>query len=414
MGASEMNKGKMSVPVYLAQPGSEGEIHKKGFRLDALVDTGADISIVSPAIVEQVYGEKSTPYGLVIVQGFDGRQSVVKTVPLTVGLESEGGQLITVQIDCLQADIEGLSIGADVLSLLGLSLTFDYKRNQVVVERYTWESFEDEVATIYRALGATVKQNVNLAGFQLDMVVTETTPSKQPLRLAVECKFYKDRVGNRIINDFSRIIETLKQTSLIDRGVVVSSSGFTQDASLVAKQSSIELLTIDDLRQAVAGRDVPGAKRHEGDSISPADVSPSEKGKRIPHIFVVMPFTPELDDVYHLGIREVATNLGVTCERADEMQYVGGVVEKIYDLIRDSDLIVAEVTTPNPNVYYEVGFAHALQKPVVLLTQDVQATPFDLRAYNHIIYSSIVELRSRLEIMLDHIMHLSDRQEKSR
>lgn len=400
-----MYEEQMSISVYLAQPGFEGEIREKGFRFDALVDTVADISQVSPAIVKQVYGGKSVPYGIAIAD-FGGRRSMTKTVPLTVGLESEGGQLITAQIDCLQADIDGFSIGADVLSLLGLSVTFDYKRNQVLVERYTWESFEDEVASIYRALGAKVQRNVNLAGFQIDMVVIETTPSKQPLRLTIECKFYKERVGNRIINDFSRVVETLKQANLADRGVVVSSSGFTQDADLVAKHTSIELLTIDDLRQAMPDRAIPMPAKHKEEPISSVEVSPPEKAKRTPRIFIVMPFTPELDDVYHLGIREVAANLGATCERADEMQYVGGVIEKIYGSIRDADIIVAEVTAPNPNVYYEVGFAHALRKPVLLLTRDVQATPFDLRGYNHIIYSSIVDLRNRLEIMLGHMLKL--------
>jgi nucleoside 2-deoxyribosyltransferase len=113
-----------------------------------------------------------------------------------------------------------------------------------------------------------------------------------------------------------------------------------------------------------------------------------------------MPFAPELDDVYHLGIRDTVKNLGGACERSDEIQYTGGVLEKIYDSIRSADAVIAEVSTPNPNVYYEIGFAHALGKPVVLLTRDVANSPFDLRGYNHIVYSNIIALRAQLEAML--------------
>ena len=44
------------------------------------------------------------------------------------------------------------------------------------------------------------------------------------------------------------------------------------------------------------------------------------------------------------------------------------------------------MTGRNPNVFYEVGYAHALQKEVILLTQDADDIPFDLRVHNHIVY----------------------------
>jgi hypothetical protein len=273
-------------------------------------------------------------------------------------------------------------------------------------------SFEEEVAAIYRSLGATVKQNVNLAGLQIDMVVEETTPSKQHLRIAVECKFYKDHVGNRIVNDFSRVVQTLKQSGLIDKGIIVSSSGFTQDARLVAEKMGIDLITVDDLKQAISDRGIELPTVPAGKPKKPPTPSLPKRIKPIPRIFIIMPFTPELDDVYHLGIREVVAKVGGSCERADEMQHVGGIVEKIYDSIKGADIIIAELTAANPNVYYEVGFAHALGKPVILLTRNIQNTPFDLRVYNHVIYSSIVDLRDRLDRMLSQIMNPKGEGEK--
>jgi len=395
----------MSLPVFIAQPGSEENIREKGLRIDALVDSGADISIVPTTVPEQVYDRKLVPYGFVEVSTLGGRQHL-RTVPLTIGVETSRGDLICVQIDCLVSEqYEITTIGNDVLTQLGLKVTLDYKQKKVLLESYNWMSFEEEVAAIYRSLGATVKQNVNLAGLQIDMVVEETTPSKQHLRIAVECKFYKDHVGNRIVNDFSRVVQTLKQSGLIDKGIIVSFYGFTQDARLVAEKMGIDLITVDDLKQDISDRGIELPTVPAGKPKKPPTPSLPKRIKRIPRIFIIMPFTPELDDVYHLGIREVVAKVGGSCERADEMQHVGGVVEKIYDSIKGADIIIAELTAANPNVYYEVGFAHALGKPVILLTRNIQNTPFDLRVYNHVIYSSIVDLRERLDRMLSQIMN---------
>ncbi|RLG32813.1 hypothetical protein DRN98_04765, partial [Methanosarcinales archaeon] len=188
------------------------------------------------------------------------------------------------------------------------------------------------------------------------------------------------------------------ENKLVDKGVLVAASGFTQEAFIVAEKTGIELLTIDDLRQTLVerGATIPFISS----KIQPRPfLREVPKRKRL-KVFVVMPFKPEFDDIYYLGIQEVVAKMGGVCERADEIEYVGGVIEKIYDSIKTADLIIGEITTPNPNVYYEIGFAHALGKPVILLTKNVGNTPFDLRGYRHVIYSNIVDLRSRLENLL--------------
>lgn len=404
-----MKENRMKLSVFIAQPGLEEKIREKGLHIEAMVDSGLDVSIVPTTIVEQVYGHKFVPYGFIEVHNMLSGTQRLQTVPLTIGIETSSGDLVCAQIDCIA--IEGLEItmiGNDVLTQLGLKVTLDYKQKKVLLEAYNWRSFEEEVAAIYRSLGATVKQNVNLAGFQIDMVVEETTPSKQHLRFAIECKFYKDHVGNRVVNDFSRIVDTLKHSGDIDKGIIISSSGFTQDARLVAEKKGIDLLTIDDLRQVVSDRGIKLPTVPTGKPKKPPIPSLPKRAKRILRIFIIMPFTPELDDVYHLGIREVVAKVGGSCERADEIQHVGGIIEKIYDSIKDADIIIAELTVPNPNVYYEVGFAHGLGKPVILLTRNIQNTPFDLRRYNHVVYSSIVDLRERLDRILRQIMNSNE------
>jgi len=270
-----------------------------------------------------------------------------------------------------------------------------------------WSTFEDEVAQFYRELGANIKQNVNLSGFQTDIYLEEETPSKQKIRTVVECKFYKSKVGNRIVNDFSRIVQTLKESGLVDKGIIVSYSGFSQDAFLVSKETGIELLRFEDLKERVGIKKIPQEEKLKKSTeliIEEKELQIKERKEKSPKIFVLMPFSPDLDDVYHLGIRETAKILNCSCERVDEIEFVGSILDKIYNSIVNSKIIIAEVSSTNPNVYYELGYAHALNKSVILITKDISSTPFDLHGYNHIVYRNIIDLReklkSRLEVLL--------------
>lgn len=288
---------------------------------------------------------------------------------------------------------------------------FDYEKQ--AARSSDWASFEDDVAQIYRKLGARVQQNVNLAGFQTDILVEERPPSKQNLRSAIECKFSKNKVGNKIVNDFVRIVNTLKGAHLVDKGIIVSQSGFTQDAYLVSKETHIELLNIEDLKQAIA-KATPDLVSEEKDedtrSKSMAALLKVEEStqkireQKSPHLFAIIPFSSDMDDVYYLGIHETARALGCSCDKVDQMEFVGPILDKLYDSIKNSRIVLAELSTPNVNVYYELGYAHALGKPTILITKDISASPFDVRGYNHIVYSSIRDLRSKLKARLEAIL----------
>ena len=114
-------------------------------------------------------------------------------------------------------------------------------------------------------------------------------------------------------------------------------------------------------------------------------------------VFVVMPFASEFDDIYEAGIKPVVCESGFKCVRADELEHNKGVLEVVYEQIKSAHLVVADMTGRNPNVYYEVGYAHALGKDVVLLTKRAEELPVDLRGFNHIVYEGrITVLRKRL------------------
>lgn len=124
-----------------------------------------------------------------------------------------------------------------------------------------------------------------------------------------------------------------------------------------------------------------------------------------PFVFVLMPFSEEFDDVYKAGIKPACSNAGTYCERVDEQNYEGRIIDRIYNQIDKADIVVADMTGRNANVFYEVGYAHALNKRAVLLTKSADDIPFDLNQYPHIVYEGKIhklkeDLQERVEWML--------------
>jgi hypothetical protein len=119
--------------------------------------------------------------------------------------------------------------------------------------------------------------------------------------------------------------------------------------------------------------------------------------------FVLMPFDSAFDDIYKLGIKEAVSQFDeMVAERVDEQMYREGILERIYRQIEIADIVIADMTGQNPNVFYEVGYAHAKGKLCILLTSDAADIPFDLKHRRHIVYNkSITTLRRELIKDLD-------------
>jgi hypothetical protein len=111
-----------------------------------------------------------------------------------------------------------------------------------------------------------------------------------------------------------------------------------------------------------------------------------------PFVFVLMPLDKKFDDIYKFGIKGAADDAGAYAERLDEQMFVEGMLDRIFNQISKADLIVADMTGRNPNVFYEVGYAHALGKITLLLTQNADDIPFDLRHRQHTVYSGSIGL----------------------
>lgn len=113
--------------------------------------------------------------------------------------------------------------------------------------------------------------------------------------------------------------------------------------------------------------------------------------------FVLMPFEKAFDDIYKLGIKETAAQLGIIAERVDEQIFQEGILERIYRQIEVADIVIADMSGQNPNVFYEVGYAHAKGKLCILMTKNASDIPFDLKHHRHIVYgNSINGLRENL------------------
>jgi len=111
-----------------------------------------------------------------------------------------------------------------------------------------------------------------------------------------------------------------------------------------------------------------------------------------PFVFVLMPFDPKFNDIYKFGIQGAATDVGMYAERVDDQTFNEGMLERIFNQISKADVVIADMTGRNPNVFYEVGYAHALDKIVLLLTQDTNDIPFDLKHRQHTVYGGKIDL----------------------
>jgi hypothetical protein len=103
--------------------------------------------------------------------------------------------------------------------------------------------------------------------------------------------------------------------------------------------------------------------------------------------FVMMPFSPPHGNYYSLIFEPAIRKAGLKPVRADnEIFGTGKIMEQIWTGINSAIVLAAELTTKNPNVFYELGLAHALKKPVVLVSSNENDVPFDLKHIRVIYY----------------------------
>ena len=104
--------------------------------------------------------------------------------------------------------------------------------------------------------------------------------------------------------------------------------------------------------------------------------------------FVIMPFTDELHYFFLYMKKHIEEKHGISCIRGDADKLTVPVLDKIKDYIRNSDVLIADCSGRNPNVFYELGMAHILGKKVILITSDpIREAPTDIRHFEFIRYT---------------------------
>lgn len=102
-------------------------------------------------------------------------------------------------------------------------------------------------------------------------------------------------------------------------------------------------------------------------------------------VSVMMPFGSEFAPVYK-ALTKATEELELVCKRADDIWEHHQVIQDIVDLITKARVVICDCTGKNPNVFYEVGIAHAYGKDVILITQSKDDIPFDLRHLRYVVY----------------------------
>ncbi|WP_022943308.1 hypothetical protein [Psychromonas hadalis] len=169
--------------------------------------------------------------------------------------------------------------------------------------------------------------------------------------------------------------------------------------------SNIELI-IDDVQVCSANANFHNSQvelLYRG--VAEAKVKDFKIIKQLPKAFIVMQFTDEFNSLYVEIIKPICEKFGYEVVRADNMFTNGVLIEDITSAIRDCSLVLADITPDNPNVYYEVGYAHAINKPTIMLCDKVRSKlPFDVSGFRCIFYSNSISGKSQVESSL--IKHL--------
>lgn len=127
------------------------------------------------------------------------------------------------------------------------------------------------------------------------------------------------------------------------------------------------------------------SRHSKGMAVSPVFGRPRQPDERI-DVFVLMPFNAKMEKVYTNHIKRMGQDLGLIIRRADDNFTPGPFMEKVWDGICAAQLVLADCTQKNPNVFYEIGMAHTVGKKVVLITRSEKDIPSDIKHYDYIPY----------------------------
>ena len=189
------------------------------------------------------------------------------------------------------------------------------------------------------------------------------------------------------------------------------------DAVVVNKFDSPPIKMVTQIRRIIAAEETPGSAHvkelHKG-LTGIADVV-DELQRRLQtqapkvgavaqrdYLFILMAMLkddPFLEDV-HAAVIRAGRQIGLRAERVDDIAHSSEITDKVLGSIRCAEYVVADLTHERPNVYYELGYAHAFGKKVILTAREGTRLHFDIRNYPVIMYGSAAKLEAELMRLL--------------
>jgi len=116
-----------------------------------------------------------------------------------------------------------------------------------------------------------------------------------------------------------------------------------------------------------------------------------------PKAFVVMQFTQPFNELWKSVVEPICLSRKIDAKRADDDYGPGMIISDVVARIRESAVIIAEITPTNANVYYEVGYAHALGKPTILIAERGTKLPFDISGFRVLMYENSIDGKAKFE-----------------
>lgn len=122
--------------------------------------------------------------------------------------------------------------------------------------------------------------------------------------------------------------------------------------------------------------------------------------------FMIMPLKNEkVRENFEYAIKPSVEKYGYQINPIDDLQFTGSITNQILNEIVRSTFIIADLTDERPNCYYELGYAQALKKQIIILAEEGTFRHFDISVENWIFWNDFKDLKekfdSRLKILID-------------
>ncbi len=121
--------------------------------------------------------------------------------------------------------------------------------------------------------------------------------------------------------------------------------------------------------------------------------------------FFICPFGNEdVDHNYEFVIKPIVEKHQFSIRRADEISHTTKITDVIVSAINEARFVIADLTEAKPNCYYEVGYAHAIGKPVIIIAKTDTERHFDLAAHKWTYWDDYKDLKKKIDVEINELL----------